>query len=246
MDNKIALVTGGTSGIGKEIAKLLLENGVQVIINYGNNDDQANKAISEFKSFEDKILLVKADVSKEKEVISMFKKIENKFGRLDFLINNAGTNVDSFIENFDVTNWDKILDINLKGKFICTKHAVKLMRKSKNASIINIASRLGIKPCEEASAYCVAEAGVINFTKCSAMEFAKDKIRVNSISPTLTITPMALSGWSEQEIEMTKENNPMKRLGEPIDIANMVLYLCSDEAKYITGQNISINGGALL
>ena len=246
LNKTIALVTGGTSGIGKEIVKQLLIQGSNVVINYGTNDKQANETLTDFKEYSSQILLVKANVTNEEEIIEMFNKIKVKYGKLDVLVNNAGTNVDGYIENYNVSDWDKVLNVNLKGKFICTKHAIPHLKKSNNASIINISSRLGTKPCAEASAYCASEAAIINFTKCSAIELAPYNIRVNCVSPSLTITKMALSGWSKEEIEQTKEKNPMKRLGEPLDIANIVLYLISDKASYITGENINVNGGALL
>lgn len=196
-ENKVALVTGGTSGIGKEIVRQLLLNGAEVIINYGHNEENYEKTKKEFEEYKEKVTFIKADVSNEDEVAKMFNQIE----KLDYLINNAGTNIDSYIETFDIQDFRKILDVNLVGKVICTKHAIPLLRNSENASIVNIASRLGTKPCVEASAYCSAEAGVINFTQASALELSKYKIRVNAVSPSLTITPLALYGWTDEEIE---------------------------------------------
>lgn len=241
-DNRVALVTGGTSGIGKEIAKQLLINGAKVIINYGHNEENYENTKKEFEEYKDKVIFIKADISNEDEVIEMFNKIE----KLDYLINNAGTNIDSYIETFYIQDFRKVIDVNLIGKVICTKYAIPLLKNSENASIVNIASRLGTKPCIEASAYCSAEAGVINFTKASALELSKYKIRVNTVSPSLTVTPLALYGWTDEEIEEQKENNPLKRLGETIDIANAVLFLLSDKASYINGENINVNGGSLL
>lgn len=241
-ENKVALVTGGTSGIGKEIAKQLLLNGAKVIINYGHNEENYEKTKKEFEEYKDKVIFIKADVSNEEEVIEMFNKIK----KLDYLINNAGTNIDSYIETFDIQDFRKVIDVNLIGKVICTKYAIPLLKNSENASIVNIASRLGTNPCVEASAYCSAEAGVINFTKASALELSKYKIRVNTVSPSLTVTPLALYGWTNEEIEEQKENNPLKRLGETIDIANAVLFLLSDNASYINGENLNVNGGSLL
>ena len=241
-ENKIALVTGGTSGIGKEIVKQLLLNGAKVIINYGHNEENYEKTKKEFEEYKEKVTFIKADVSNEDEVAKMFNQIE----KLDYLINNAGTNIDSYIETFDIQDFREILNVNLVGKVICTKHAIPLLKNSENASIVNIASRLGTKPCVEASAYCSAEAGVINFTQASALELSKYKIRVNAVSPSLTITPLALYGWTDEEIEEQKENNPLKRLGETIDIANAVLFLISDKASYINGENLNVNGGSLL
>lgn len=241
-ENKVALVTGGTSGIGKEIAKQLLRNGAKVIINYSNNEDNYKKTKNEFQEYKDNVLFIKADVSNEDEVIRMFEQIE----KLDYLINNAGTNVDSYIEEFNIEDFRRVLDVNLVGKVICTKHAVPLLKNSKSPSIVNIASRLGTKPCAEASAYCSAEAGIINFTQASALELSKYLIRVNTVSPSLTKTPLALNGWTESEIESYKQNNPLKRLGETIDIANAVLFLLSENASYINGENLNVNGGSLL
>lgn len=241
-ENKVALVTGGTSGIGKEIAKQLLRNGAKVIINYSNNEDNYKKTKNEFQEYKNNVLFIKADVSNEDEVMRMFEQIE----KLDYLINNAGTNIDSYIEEFNIEDFRRVLDVNLIGKVICTKHAVPLLKNSKSPSIVNIASRLGTRPCAEASAYCSAEAGIINFTQASALELSKYSIRVNTVSPSLTKTPLALNGWTESEIESYKQNNPLKRLGETIDIANAVLFLLSENASYINGENLNVNGGSLL
>ncbi|WP_289293984.1 SDR family NAD(P)-dependent oxidoreductase, partial [Romboutsia ilealis] len=200
------------------------------------------KTKKEFEEYKEKVLFIKADVSNEDEIMKMFENIDS----LDYLINNAGTNIDSYIETFNIEDFKKVLDVNLIGKVICTKYAIPLLKNSKTPSIVNIASRLGTKPCMESSAYCSAEAGVINFTQASALELSKYGIRVNTVSPSLTITPLALYGWTEKEIEEQKENNPMKRLGETIDIANAVLFLLSDNASYINGENLNVNGGGLL
>ena len=241
-ETKVALVTGGTSVIGTEIAKQLLLNGAKVIINYAHNEENYEKTKKEFEEYKEKVLFIKADVSNEDEIMKMFENIDS----LDYLINNAGTNIDSYIETFNIEDFKKVLDVNLIGKVICTKYAIPLLKNSKTPSIVNIASRLGTKPCMESSAYCSAEAGVINFTQASALELSKYGIRVNTVSPSLTITPLALYGWTEKEIEEQKENNPMKRLGETIDIANAVLFLLSDNASYINGENLNVNGGGLL
>ncbi len=246
MNGKIALVTGGTSGIGKEIVKQLLSNGVFVFVNFGHHDHLMYEAKKELKEISNSFQCIKADVSNEEEVFAMFVKIKETFGKLDYLVNNAGMNVDNFIEDLDIDGFRKILDVNLVGKVIVTKFALPLLKKSESPSIVNIASRLGTKPCVEASAYCASEAGVINFTKTSALEFSKYKIRVNVVSPGLTNTPLAMMGWTKEEIEEQKDNNPLYRIGEPIDIANTVLFLLSDKASYINGENINVNGGSLL
>ena len=241
-ENKVALVTGGTSGIGKEIAKQLLANGAKVIINYAHNEENCKQTKKDFTEYKDKVLFIKADVSNEEEVIKMFEQID----KLDYLINNAGISIDGYIEKFNIEDFRKVLDVNLVGKVICTKYAIPLLKNSKTPSIVNIASRLGTRPCIEASAYCSAEAGIINFSQASTLEFSKYGIRVNTISPGLTLTPLALQGWTDQEITEQKESNPMKRLGETIDIANAVLFLLSEKASYINGENLNVNCGSLL
>lgn len=241
-ENKTALVTGGTSGIGKEIVKQLLIKGCKVIVNYGHNEENFINTKKELENYENKVIFIKADISKENEVEEMFNQIKE----LDYLVNNAGTNIDSFIENFDMEDFRKVLDVNLVGKVICTKHAIPLLKNSKTPSIVNIASRLGTRPCVGSSAYCSAEAAIINFTQASALEFSDYGIRVNTVSPSLTKTPLALDGWTAEEMNEYKESNPLKRLGETIDIANAVLFLLSENASYINGENIGVNGGSLL
>jgi len=244
--DKIILVTGGTSGIDKEIVRQLLMQGAVVISNYGQNEELMKQTKTELSEYKDKLVFMKADVSNEEEVIKMFDQIKLRFHKLDCLVNNAGTNIDSYIENFNLEDWNKVINVNLTGKFLCTKYAIPLLKSNESSSIVNIASRLATKPCAEASAYCVAEAGIVQFTKCSAIELVNYKIRVNCVSPGLTITPMSLKGWTKEEMEETKQKNPMKRLGQTTDMANAVLFLLSDEASYITGENINVSGGALL
>lgn len=168
-NNKVALVTGGTSGIGKEIAKQLLISGAKVIINYAHNIENYEITKKEFEAYKDRVIFIKADISNENEVIKMFGKIE----RLDYLVNNAGTNIDGYIENFNIEDFRKVLNVNLVGKVICTKYAIPLLKSSKTPSIVNIASRLGTSPCEESIAYCSSEAGIINFTRSKCIRTFK-------------------------------------------------------------------------
>ena len=239
MNNKIALVTGGTSGIGKEIVKELLDKGCKVITCYHKNKKQAQEVEKELNS--ENLLIIKCDVSNEKEVIKMFKLIKEKYGKLDYLVNNAGTFIDNFIKDFDMKDFKKVLDINLLGKVMCTKYAYNIM--SENGSIVNISSHLGVIPCKESPAYSVAAAGIINFTKATALEYADKKIRANSICPAFTPTPLSLKGWTKEEIDKKLQDTPLKRLATPSDTAKLCLFLLSDDASFITGENIWINGG---
>ena len=241
MENKIALVTGGTSGIGKEIVKELLDKGCFVITCYHNSDEKAKETKAEFNS--DRLLITKCDVSNENDVIKMFDLIKEKFGRLDYLVNNAGTFIDDYIKDFNIDDFKKVLDVNLMGKVMCTKYAYHIM--SDGGSIVNISSHLGVVPCTESPAYCAAAAGIINFTKATALEFADRKIRANSICPAFTPTPLSLKGWRKEEIDQKLKDTPLGRFATPEDTAKLCLFLLSDDANFITGENIWINGGRI-
>ena len=243
----VYLITGSTSGIGQGMAKALLENGAKVVINYAHNEENANATRALFKEYEDKTLFVKADISNEDDVKNMFDQINERFGRLDGLVNNAVYDKIFSIEDLDVEAYKKELDVNVIGRVLCTKYAIPLLKESKRARIVNIASRLGTKPMEESVAYCTSEAATIMLTKCCALELTpKYGIRVNTVSPSMTLTPFAKKSYTESEIEETAKNNPSKRLGEVEDTVNAVLFLLSDKADYINGENLNVNGGILL
>ena len=239
MNNKIALVTGGTSGIGKEIVKELLDKGCKVITCYHSNEEALEETKKEINN--DNLLIVKCDVSNEDDVINMFSVVKEKYGELDYLVNNAGTFIDNFIKDFNTDDFKKVLDVNLIGKFMCTKYAYPLMNEG--GSIVNISSHLGIIPCEESPAYCAAAAAIINLTKATALEYADKKIRANSICPAFTLTPLSIRGWKPEEIEEKLKETPLGRLATPEDTAKLCLFLLSDDSSFITGENISINGG---
>lgn len=241
MKNKIALVTGGTSGIGKEIVKELLDKGFNVITCYHSNEESAVKTKEEFNT--DKLLIIKCDVSKENEVINMFDIVKEKYGHIDYLVNNAGTFIDNYIKDFVIDDFKKVIDVNLIGKVMCTKYAYPIMNDG--GAIVNISSHLGVVPCTESPAYCAAAAGIINFTKATALEFADRKIRANCICPAFTPTPLSLKGWKQEEIDQKLKDTPLGRFATPEDTAKLCLFLLSDEAGFITGENIWINGGRI-
>ena len=241
MNNKIALVTGGTSGIGKEIVIELLSKGLKVITCYSNNEENARNLEKEISS--GNLLVLKCDVSNEEQVVNMFNVIKEKFGSLDYLVNNAGTFIDNLIKDFKIDDFKKVLDINLLGKVVCTKHAYSIMNDG--GSIVNISSHLGIVPCTESPAYCAASAGIINFTKATALEYADRKIRANSICPAFTPTPLSLRGWKQEEIDQKLKETPLGRFATPEDTAKLCLFLLSDDSSFITGENICLNGGRL-
>jgi Dehydrogenases with different specificities (related to short-chain alcohol dehydrogenases) len=246
MENKIALVTGGTSGIGKEIVKQLLENGATAIINYGHNEDQKNSTEREFSEYKDKIYFIKADIKKESEVQEMFELVLSNYGKLDYLVNNAGTNVDELIEDSNLETYMDVVQTNFIGKMLCIKHATPLLKNSESASIVNISSNLGVRVDTECSAYCCSATAIIKLTECAALELEKYNIRVNTVSPGFTPTPLSLAGWTKEQIDEKLSTNPRHRLGTVEDMANTVIFLLSDKADFINGENIKVNGGSIL
>jgi len=245
---KVALVTGATSGIGASIAEKLTKAGVFVFINYSKSDSNAKKFLKKIQSNGGNAELVKADVSSETDVINMFTSISKKVNKLDYLINNAGIDIPQPLDSYDLSDWNKVIGVNLTGKFLCTKHAIPLMKKANNPRIVNIASRLAEKPyVPDVAAYSCAEAGVVMLTLVTAKELAKYNIKVNTVSPGLTRTPLTEGIITdEQEWENLAKDNPSKRVGKPEDIANAVLFLLSEEADYINGTNLEVNGGSII
>lgn len=245
--DKVYLVTGSTSGIGQGIAKALLEKGAKVVINYAHNEKNAEETRKILENYKNNILFVKADISDEKAVIDMYKKIEEKFNKLDGLVNNAVYDKIFSIENLTTEEYKKELDVNVVARWMCIKYAIPLLKKSKTPRIVNIASRLGTKPIEDSVAYCTSEAATIMLTQCCALELTKKyNIKTNTVSPSMTLTPLAKKSYTEDEIKRTAEKNPSGRLGEVEDTVNAVLFLLSEEADYINGENLNVNGGILL
>lgn len=245
--DKVILVTGSTSGIGQGIAKALLEEGANVIINYAHNENNADETRELFKDYIDNTLFVKADISDENAVIDMYKRIEEKFGKLDGLVNNAVYDKIFSIEELTAEEYRKELNVNVVARWMCIKHAISLLTKSDMPRIVNIASRLGTKPIEDSVAYCTSEAATIMLTQCCALELTpKYNIKVNTVSPSMTLTPFAKNSYTEDEIKKTAQKNPSKRLGEVEDTVNAVLFLLSDKSDYINGENLNVNGGILL
>lgn len=239
----LAVVTGGTSGIGFEISKQLIARGggIRVIAIYASNDKKAEYARLEInsKDFETR----KIDVTNENAVKEFFAELKE----LDFLINCAGISIEAPFESISMEDVKKVMDVNLYGKMNCAKYALPLLKQSKCARIVNIASRFAQKPfIDGMMGYSCSEAGIVMMTQVLALEYAKYGIRVNTVSPSLTLTPLTRSVCTKEEIETISKKNPSGRLGDPIDIANVVMFLCSEKSEYINGENINVNGGILL
>ena len=225
----------------------MLEEGAKVIVNYGHDEKKAEETRRLFEKYQDRNLFIKADISKENDVINMYKKIEEKFNRLDGLVNNAVYDKIFAIENLTVEEFRKELDVNVIARWMCIKNAIPLLKKSNMPRVVNIASRLGTKPIQDSVAYCTSEAATIMLTQCCALELTpKYNIKVNTVSPSMTLTPLAKKSYTEDEIKQTAMKNPSGRLGEVKDTVNAVLFLLSEEADYINGENLNVNGGILL
>ncbi len=240
LSGKVALITGASRGIGKEIAIELSKLGAEVFINYSSSDEKAEEVVNSIKNNGGKAHKLKFDVSKEDSVSSAFEKIIKINGSIDILVNNAGITRDGLLMRMKSEQWDEVLNTNLKGVFLCTKYASKFMMKKRSGNIVNISSVVGIIGNPGQANYSAAKAGVIGFTKTCAKEFASRGINVNAIAPGFIETEMTEKLNTEEIVKAI----PLKRLGSCSQIANLVSFLVSSNAgSYITGQTISIDGG---
>jgi len=245
LSNKVAIITGAGSGIGRETSLLFLEEGAQVVladINEATLEETMN-LVSQ-KGFKDNAVSVIADVSKESAIESMVKTAMDEFGQLDILFNNAGLGgAFGSISDIDGDEWDQSMVILLKSVFMGIKHASKVMKTNPNgASIINTASIAGMSGGGGPQAYSAAKAAVINLSQTTALELGEFKIRVNSISPGAINTPL-LNALSEDWDDRIKGLQPIEELGQPLDIAYAALFLASDESRFVTGHNLCVDGG---
>ena len=242
LNNKVALITGGSRGIGKEIALELARHGVHIAISCVNNIAKANEVVEEIKSHGVKAIAIGANVSVEEDVIEMIKTIEEELGTIDILVNNAGVTKDNLLIRMKSEDWDEVMDVNLKGTFLCTKAVSKIMMKKRYGKIINITSVVGIIGNAGQGNYSASKAGVIGFTKSMAKELGSRGIRVNGIAPGFISTDMTEALKDEIKNTMLKAI-PLNTFGNPKDIANLVVFLASKKSDYITGQIINVDGG---
>ena len=242
---KTALVTGASRGIGAAIAKKLAARGFMVIINYGHSSAAAEEVKNQIEQAGGQAVLMQGDVSSGDDVDRMFKDIKKTWGRLDVLVNNAGLNRDTLLVRMKEDQWDAVLSTDLKSVFFTTKAAASLMMRQRSGSIINIASVVGITGNAGQANYAAAKAGVIGFTKSAAKELAARGIRVNAIAPGFIETDMT-DAIPEQIREGMLETIPLRRGGKAEDVANAVAFLASDDAGYITGQVLKVDGGMVM
>lgn len=252
---KVVLVTGSTRGIGKAIAEAFLREGASVVLNYRKRDGEAKKAVEELSSISSNFIIIKADVSKTEEVDRLFKEIDAAYGRLDILVNNAGIGIAyPFIEH-SVELWDRMIEINLRSAFLCSKKAAEYMIRNRWGRIINITSVAGIIGAAGLVSYSAAKAGIVGLTKTLAIELAKYNITVNAIACGWVRTDLSMSFFrlfseagKEEEFakEWAKKHILIGRLLEPDEIAHAALFLSDEKSSGITGQVLIVDGGQTL
>lgn len=245
LEHKVALVTGGGQGIGKAIALKLASEGADIIINYidfGNNKEIAEQAKQEVEQYGVKCVLMAANVASFEETKDMFDQVKKEFGRIDILINNAGITKDNLIMRMKESDFDSVIDVNLKGTFNCMKHATRLMMKQKYGRIVSLSSVVGVMGNAGQVNYSASKAGIIGMTMSLAREVGSRGITVNAVAPGFIKTAMT-DVLSDEIKQQMLSQIPLGSLGEVDDIANTVLFLASDDAKYITGQTIHVDGG---
>lgn len=242
LEGRVAVVTGGSRGIGRAIVNRLALSGAKVVINYCKNEENAKKVLEEIEVKGGQGEILRFDVSQENEVNESFSYILKKYGKIDILINNAGITKDNILIRMKSEEWHEVLKVNLDGVFYCTRASLRPMIKQHSGVIINLTSVVGIMGNAGQANYCAAKAGIIGFTKAIAREVASRNIRVNAVAPGFIETDM-----TDKLPEEVKKNIllslPAGRLGTPEEVADLVYFLVSDSARYITGQVIGINGG---
>jgi 3-oxoacyl-[acyl-carrier protein] reductase len=241
-ENKIVLVTGAGRGIGASIAKRFASEGAEVIVNYSGNDEAAQKTVDEITATGGQAQKYKCSVNDSESVKVMIDEIIKEFGRIDILVNNAGITKDGLMLRMTDEDFDRVIDVNLKGTFNCTKYVSKYMLKQKSGKIINISSVVGLSGNAGQVNYSASKAGIIGITKSAAKELSSRGITVNAVAPGYVDTDMTkvLSDNIRNEIF---KNIPLQRMGNVEDISNCVAFLASEDASYITGQVISVDGG---
>jgi NAD(P)-dependent dehydrogenase (short-subunit alcohol dehydrogenase family) len=240
LKDRVALITGGGSGIGEATVLRFAEEGAKVAIN-DVSTELANGVAEKVKSNGGQAIVCIADVTKKAEVEAMMKQVMDEFGKLDILVNNAGINRDAFAKKMTEEQWDNVLDVNLKGTFLCAQAAFGPMSNQKSGRIINTAS-IGALGNPGQANYSASKMGVIGLTKTLALEGARYNINVNCVSPGATSTPM-MAKVPPEFIQKIKEKIPLSRFADPKEIANVHLFLASDEASFITGQVLFVDGG---
>ena len=244
-EEKVVFVTGGSRGIGKEVATKFAENGYNIVINYVSDKTDVEALKNEWEEKGVKTLILKADVTKADEVDMVVKEAIEKFGKIDVLVNNAGITRDNLLMRMSEEEFDKVIETNLKGTFIVTKAVTKYMMKKRSGSIVNLSSVVGVAGNAGQCNYSASKAGVIGFTKSVAKELASRNIRANAVAPGFIETDMT-AVLSDAVKEGIHNQIPLKRMGSAKEVANLIYFLGSEQSSYITGQVINVDGGMVM
>lgn len=243
--DKVALITGGSGGIGKEISKRLAKDGYNLAINYNGSYDRAMEVKKICEEYNVRVFLYKCNISNYKEVEDMIKDIISDLGRIDVLINNSGITRDGLVLRMSESDFDDVINVNLKGSFNCIKHISKIMMKQRSGVIINISSVVGLTGNIGQVNYSASKAGILGITKSVARELVSLNVRCNAIAPGFIESEMTEKLPQKVRDEILN-SIPMKKMGKPEDVANLVSFLVNDDSKYITGQVINVDGGMVM
>jgi len=245
LEGKVAIVTGSDRGIGRGIAISLAKDGCKIVVNSHKDSKDAHEAVDEIKRLGSDAIFVIADVSKENDVKNLIGKAIKEFGKLDIMVNNAGILIFGTVVSLTEKEWNRQMDVNLKGVFLCTKYAVQqMLKQGKGGRIINISSIAGLVGFPGISAYCASKGGVTEFTREVALDHAKEGITVNAINPGVVVTDMTKSMLQDKATSTSLlDNTPVGRFGQPEDIGNAAVFLALDESSFITGHNLVVDGG---
>ena len=244
-DNKVVFVTGGSRGIGKEVALEFADKGYNVVINYVSDKTDVNSLKKEFEEKGVKSLILKANVVNSSEIEEVVKKAIEEFGKIDVLVNNAGITKDNLLMRMSEEEFDSVINVNLKGTYIVSKIVTKYMMKKRSGSIINMSSVVGVTGNAGQCNYSASKAGIIGFTKSLARELSSRNIRVNAVAPGFIETDMT-DVLPDNIKESVHNQIPLKRMGTAKEVASLTYFLGSDESLYITGQVINIDGGMVM
>jgi len=243
LKGKVAVVTGGSRGIGLEITRRLLDQEAKVVI-CGRKPDGLRAAVAEMGAGEN-LVAIPAHIARPDDVAALFDRAQEAFGRVDILINNVGMNIITGLVDADISLWQKIIDSNLTGAFICSQAAARIMREQKKGKIVNITSIAARRSAPAMGIYGIAKAGIEMMTRAFAQELAPFDIQVNAVAPGMVKTAFSQPFWSNSEIcDLVVKGIPAGRIADPSDIADPVLFLCSSAADFINGQVIPVDGGA--
>jgi NAD(P)-dependent dehydrogenase (short-subunit alcohol dehydrogenase family) len=243
LENKVAIVTGGGSGIGESVAVLFASEGAKVVVS-DIDEKNGNKVVADIKSKKGEALFIKADTSKPEDNKRLVEETLNKYGELNIAVNNAGIGGPSApVGDYPIDGWDKVIAINLSGVFYGMRYQIPAMLKSNGGSIINMASILGSVGFANSSAYVAAKHGVVGLTKNAAVEYAPKNIRVNSIGPGFILTPLIKNTMTQEALKFLEGKHPIGRLGKPEEVAELVLWLASSKSSFVTGSYYTVDGG---